>query len=145
MSEPRKPTTRREFIATGAIAAAAFMIVPRRVLGRGQTPPSDLVNIAVVGVNGMGASNAQAVMSQNIVAICDVDDNLVDNRLEAWRNSLKPPPPRQPRPANTTPRPPRTPEPTLDFENWGPSKLQQAADTKWRPMRAQDGVKRFIH
>jgi predicted dehydrogenase len=144
MSEQPKTKTRREFIATGSIAAAAFMIVPRHVLGRGQTPPSDLVNIAVVGVNGMGASNAQAVMSQNIVAICDVDDHLVDNRLDAWKKSLLPPPPRPPRPANAAPRPQREPVPTLDFENWGPSKLQQAADTKWRPMRTNDGVKRFL-
>ena len=53
------PTTRREFIATGAIAAAACMIVPRHVLGRGLTPPSDMLNVAVVGIGGMGASNAQ--------------------------------------------------------------------------------------
>ena len=35
--------------------------------------PSDLVNIATVGVSGMGAVNTRAVMSQNIVALCDVD------------------------------------------------------------------------
>ncbi|TAK16050.1 MAG: hypothetical protein EPO35_06115, partial [Acidobacteria bacterium] len=97
MSDPKASSvTRRKFIATGSIAAAALMIVPRHVLGRGQTPPSDLVNIAVVGINGMGASNAQAVMSQNIVAICDVDDNLVDARLDAWKKSLQPPPSRPP-------------------------------------------------
>ena len=82
--------TRRAFIATGAIAAAGFTIVPRHVLGQGMTPPSDTVNIAVVGINGMGASNAQAVMSQNIVAICDVHDALVDARIKDWADSLKP-------------------------------------------------------
>lgn len=133
-------STRREFIATGAIAAAAFMIVPRHVLGKGQTPPSDMVNIAIVGINGMGASNAQAVMSQNIVAICDVDSRLVDDRLNEWRKSLQPPPPAAPRQAGA----PRTPEPTLDFENWGPSKLQVAANQKWRPMPNREGVKRFV-
>jgi predicted dehydrogenase len=143
-SESRTPPTRREFIATGAIAAAAITIVPRHVLGRGQTPPSDLVNIAIVGVNGMGASNAQAVMSQNIVAICDVDDNLVDNRIDAWKKSLLPPPPPAPRPPNAGQRPPRAPVATLDFETWGPSALQRAADQKWTPLRNADGVRRFI-
>ncbi len=136
-------STRRDFIATGAIAAAAFMIVPRHVLGKGQTPPSDMVNIAIVGINGMGAANAQAVMSQNIVAICDVDRQLVDDRLNEWRKSLQPPPPaapRAPRPAGAQ----GTPAPTLDFENWGPSKLQQAANQKWRPMPNRDGVRRFV-
>src|SRR6185436_11162141 len=91
-----KPTTqrfagpsRREFIATGAIAAAAWTIVPRHVLGRGLTPPSDLLNIAIVGISGMGGANAEAVMSENIVAICDVDDALVDARLESWKMSLQ--------------------------------------------------------
>ena len=132
-------TTRREFIATGAIAAAGFMIVPRHVLGQGMTPPSDMVNIAIVGINGMGASNAQAVMSQNIVAICDVDNNLVDERLDVWRKSLQPPP----RPAGGRPAGPPAP-PTLEWENWGPSKLQVAANQKWRPMPNRDGVKRFV-
>src|SRR3954462_15242893 len=103
---PKSGATRREFTATGSIAAAAFMIVPRHVLGRGMTPPSDLVNIAIVGINGIGASNAQAVMSQNIVAICDVDDTLVDQRLDAWRESLKPRPPapaQAPRTGNRAP------------------------------------------
>ena len=54
-------------------AGAAFLIVPRRVLGRGFQAPSDTLNIAVAGINGMGAANAHAVMSQNIVAICDCD------------------------------------------------------------------------
>ena len=35
------------------------MIVPRHVLGRGFQAPSDLVNIAGVGISGMGAANAQ--------------------------------------------------------------------------------------
>ena len=74
------------------MAAAAWLIVPRHVLGQGLTPPSDRVNIAVVGIHGMGAANAQAVMSQNIVAICDVDDALLEARLGAWKRSLQPRP-----------------------------------------------------
>ena len=135
--------TRREFIATGAIAAAAFMIVPRHVLGRGQTPPSDTLNIAVVGINGMGASNAQAVMSQNIVAICDVDDRLVEDRLEDWRQSLRPRPPAPPpAPRASVNAPP--PPPTLDWETFGPSTLQRAANERWRPMPTADAVRRFV-
>ena len=110
MSKPDS-STRREFLATGAAAAAGWMIVPRHVLGQGLTPPSDLLNIAIVGLYGMGAVNAQAVMSQNIVAICDVDDRLVDARIDAWRKSLAPPPPSAPRPPArpAAPRPPSLP------------------------------------
>src|ERR687895_1159944 len=93
MSDAEKPDTsrpassalsRREFVSTTAAAAAAFMIVPRHVLGRGFQAPSDRVNVACIGVNGMGAVNTRAVMSQNIVAICDCDFDLLDNRLAAW-------------------------------------------------------------
>jgi hypothetical protein len=66
-----KGVSRREFVGTAA--AAGISILPRSVLGRGFTPPSDLLNIAVVGIGGMGASNTRAVASENIVAICDVD------------------------------------------------------------------------
>jgi predicted dehydrogenase len=135
-------TTRREFVATGARAAAAFMIVPRHVLGHGLTPPSDTLNIAVVGVNGMGAANAQAVMSQNIVAICDVDDSLVDQRLEAWRTSLRPRPAQPPGPARQGGA--AAPPPRLDWETWGPSKLQLAANEQWRPATGNANMRRFI-
>ena len=57
-------------------------IVPRHVLGRGFQAPSDTVNVATVGFGGMGGSNTRRLMSQNIVAICDVDDALVDAQLK---------------------------------------------------------------
>ncbi len=141
MTKPDSTKTRREFIASGAAAAAAWMIVPRHVLGQGLTPPSDLLNIAIVGINGMGAANAQAVMSQNIVAICDVDDRLVDAKIDAWRKSLAPPPPSAPRPP-ARPAAPRPP--SLPFEVWGPSSLQVAANERWQLESANAGLRRFI-
>jgi len=64
---------RRDFLATGA-AAAAFTIVPSHVLGAAKGPaPSDKLNIAGVGVGGMGGGNVRACRNENIVALCDVD------------------------------------------------------------------------
>ena len=40
--------SRRQFVTTTAGAAAGFMVVPRRVLGRGFQAPSDTVNVAIV-------------------------------------------------------------------------------------------------
>ena len=59
----------------GATAAtAAFTIVPRHVLGGVQhTAPSEKLNIAGIGVGGMGKSNLSQLESENIVALCDVD------------------------------------------------------------------------
>ena len=73
--------SRRSFIRGAAVAGAAVSIVPRHVLGRGFTPPSDVLNIAAVGVGGMGRSNLINLASQNIVALCDVDWGYTDKNL----------------------------------------------------------------
>ena len=80
--------SRRDFTKTAALSGAGFVIVPRSVLGRGYQAPSDVLNIAVVGLGGMGGNNAQGVMSQNIVALCDVDDVLLERRLTQWRDHV---------------------------------------------------------
>ena len=77
-----KSISRREFVQDAAKASAAFTILPRHVLGRGMTPPSDLLNIAAVGVGGMGRSNLVNLASQNIVALCDVDWGYADAGFE---------------------------------------------------------------
>src|SRR6267142_5660536 len=69
----RREITRREFVKDAATIGAGLTIVPRHVLGRGMTPPSDLLNIAGVGIGGMGRANLINLASQNIVALCDVD------------------------------------------------------------------------
>jgi predicted dehydrogenase len=70
---PIEPISRRKFLAKAATTAAAVTIVPRHVLGRGFVPPSDKLNIAGIGVGGMGRANLINLSSQNIVALCDVD------------------------------------------------------------------------
>jgi predicted dehydrogenase len=80
--------TRRDFV--GNVSRAAFAagiaptIVPRHVLGGpGFVAPSDTVNVAVVGIGGMGGSNAEALVAggQRIAAIADVDFPLVERSL----------------------------------------------------------------
>ncbi len=69
--------TRRGFLgaAGGAAAAgAAFTIVSPHVLGGpGRPAPSDKLNIAGIGIGGMGGRNIRNMSSENIVALCDVD------------------------------------------------------------------------
>ncbi len=67
--------SRRRFLATTA-TTAAVTIVPRHVLGGpGHTPPSEKLNIAGIGIGGMGKGNLRQLESENIVALCDVDHN----------------------------------------------------------------------
>jgi predicted dehydrogenase len=76
--KPKNRSSRRQFLAGAAATASAFTIVPRHVLGGpGQTPPSDKLNIAGVGLNGMGAGDLSNCTSENIVALCDVDKNVL--------------------------------------------------------------------
>lgn len=67
--------SRREFIGSAA-AGAAFTIVRCHTLaGSGQKAPSDRLNIGCVGVGGMqGAHDVRSVSSENIYALCDVDE-----------------------------------------------------------------------
>jgi len=52
IEENKTGNNRRDFIKNTALAAAAFMIVPRHVLGRGFVAPSDRLLIASIGVGG---------------------------------------------------------------------------------------------
>lgn len=67
--------SRRKFLRTGAFAAAGLAIVPSTILGKahGHISPSDKLNIAGIGVGGMGRRNLKNMNTENIVALCDVD------------------------------------------------------------------------
>ena len=70
-------SSRRKFIGRSALAAAAFYVVPRHVLGKGFVAPSDKLNIAAVGCGGKADVNIRQAYnngSDNFVALCDVDD-----------------------------------------------------------------------
>lgn len=57
-TEQENQLTRRKFMTVAGSAAALFTIVPRHVLGGDEfTAPSDMVNIACIGVGGMGRQN----------------------------------------------------------------------------------------
>jgi predicted dehydrogenase len=79
--------TRRTFVGSVA-AATGIMIVPRHVLGGpGYQAPSDKLHIATVGVSGMGANNTEQCANENIVALCDVDDERSAKIYRAYPNA----------------------------------------------------------
>lgn len=69
-----KSITRRNFLKRTTVATM-FTIVPNVVLGKshGYISPTDKLNIAAVGLAGMGNVNIEHVASENIVALCDID------------------------------------------------------------------------
>jgi predicted dehydrogenase len=69
----KRQISRRQFLG-GVAATAAFTIVPRHVLGGpGRVSSSEKLNVACIGVAGMGASDVGQMTGENIVALCDVD------------------------------------------------------------------------
>lgn len=87
--EKQNGLNRRQFMG-GLAAASAFSIVPRRVLGGpGYQAPSDTLNIAGVGVGGMGKNNLKEMESENIVALCDVDWNHAAEVFEKYPKAFR--------------------------------------------------------
>ena len=86
--EEKKLDTRREFLKKSAIAAAAFTIVPRFVLGKGYIAPSDQLTKGIIGVGGMG-KNHIPYGNTKVVAICDVDKNHLQEASAMLNNGAK--------------------------------------------------------
>jgi predicted dehydrogenase len=74
MKKDESSISRRNFMGKAMATGAVLSIVPRHVLGgKGFTAPSDKLNLAGIGVGGMGKENMRACEGENIVALCDVD------------------------------------------------------------------------
>ncbi len=72
--------TRRTFLSQATGALGAFHIVPRFVLGGpDHTPPSETVNVALVGAGGRGLQNARELMK-----LADVQITSVVDPVEHW-------------------------------------------------------------
>lgn len=75
-----KKWTRRELLgrslAAGSLFALSPMLVPRNVVaGSGETPPSEKITLAGIGVGGIGKPQLKAATEAGfqVVALCDVD------------------------------------------------------------------------
>jgi predicted dehydrogenase len=90
-NEYKHPFSRRAFLKNTALTAAGFMIVPRHVLGgKGYVSPSDKLNIAAIGAGGKGIFNITQSFNNgtdNIVALCDVDDRQAKEARQKWPNA----------------------------------------------------------
>ena len=122
--------SRRKFVSTVAGAGAAMTIVPRHVLGHGIQAPSDTLNIAVVGF-GMGASNAQALMSQNLVAFCDVHDSRMAAAIKRFEAAAAASPTAAQRGGGSA-------------QKSQPSKAQQEANARRPAQNSRENARRFV-
>ncbi|NQU51784.1 MAG: Gfo/Idh/MocA family oxidoreductase [Bacteroidetes bacterium] len=75
---------RRNFIKSTSKAGLAIAATPTILTGNGWKGANDRVNVAVIGIRGMGQSHIQEYQKLNnvrVAALCDVDENLFAERL----------------------------------------------------------------
>ena len=65
---------RRQFLKSAAVAGAGFMILPSGVWS-GANAPSNKLNVALIGTWGRGEAHFSAISSENVVALCDVNED----------------------------------------------------------------------
>ncbi|MCX5653326.1 MAG: Gfo/Idh/MocA family oxidoreductase [Planctomycetota bacterium] len=64
--------------------------MPRHVLGGpGRKPPSEKLNVAGIGVGGRGLGDIASLDGENIVALCDVDQQHAANAFKAYPKARK--------------------------------------------------------
>ncbi|MHC4403466.1 MAG: Gfo/Idh/MocA family protein [Planctomycetota bacterium] len=76
--------SRRKFLGTAAAAATAA-IVPRHVLGGPESvPPSERVNVALVGAGGQGRANLRLLFREHDARVVAVADPIEQHNLDAF-------------------------------------------------------------
>jgi len=77
---------RRQFIKSTAAAGTGFLILPSGTLS-GVNAPSNKLNIALIGVYGRARSHYDTLVDENVVALCDVDENHLAIAAEKFPNA----------------------------------------------------------
>lgn len=81
-------TTRRRFLQTTASAAAGFWVANHGLRAESSSP-NEKLNVAVIGPGGRGRGNLSGVSSQNVVALCEVDEVRGGPSLEKYPQAQK--------------------------------------------------------
>lgn len=76
--------SRRRFLGDSAALGAAFALNGPLSAQEKKAPPSERLNLGIIGVNGRGKGNLEGVSGENIVALCDVDTNRATEAREAF-------------------------------------------------------------
>ena len=79
--------SRRQFLYYSALAAGATALTGYAAPQTRRLSANDKLNIGVVGVSGKGASDTACCASENIVALCDVDEKVAAGPREKYPNA----------------------------------------------------------
>ncbi|MFO1499069.1 MAG: Gfo/Idh/MocA family oxidoreductase [Verrucomicrobiota bacterium] len=74
---------RRHFLRAMAGTGAGLLFLPKGPL-YGQNAPGNRLNIALIGVWGRALAHYDTLASENVVALCDINDNYLANATKKW-------------------------------------------------------------
>ncbi len=84
-----KGMARRDFIK-GVSGVAALSVFPHSfAIGAAGKSPNEKLNIAGIGIGGMGKNNIAACHEENIVALCDVDQAYAGKIFDRYPNAKR--------------------------------------------------------
>ena len=76
---------RRQFLKGAAAAGAGLLVLPSGALGA--DAPSNKLNIAMIGTWGRADAHFGVLSGENIVALCDVDENHLEHGAKKFPNA----------------------------------------------------------
>lgn len=85
--DPKPKNTRRDFIKNTLLLTGGISIVPRHVLGNGFTPPSDKINIGVIGSGTQARGLASIFIGMkdtNVIAASEVNIKKMEGFIEGF-------------------------------------------------------------
>jgi predicted dehydrogenase len=77
---------RRDFLKSAAAAGTGLLILPQSML-LGADAPSNKLNIALIGTWGRGGAHFNAISSENVVALCDINEEHMAAPAKRWPNA----------------------------------------------------------
>ncbi len=85
----QKSISRRKFVGMTSAGAALTILPGYAISGLGHVAPSDKLNIAGVGVGGIGRRDLRVTADKNVVALCDVDWDYAAKTFKDYPNAKR--------------------------------------------------------
>jgi predicted dehydrogenase len=82
-------TNRRDFLKHSAFTAAGFWVAAHNANAEEPKSPAEKLHIAMIGAAGQADFSIKNVKSQNIVALCDVDEKSLDKAAKDFPQARK--------------------------------------------------------
>lgn len=82
---PASDFSRRDFIKVSAAASTLAFPAVLRSQPAGTPSPNNRLNVAIIGAGGRGGAAVQGMKDENIVAICDVDEDRANGSLKQFK------------------------------------------------------------